>query len=557
MRKVLIAVFTAGLLAICLSAQTAYAQDVTLCAHPSDGGKCQPFGTIQEAVDAASPDSTITIPEGERTEAGITIAGVDLTIRGAGARKTIVRAASRPCAVADRVFEITLARVRIQDLTITNGCIVYSPENAEDPETLAVGGGISNGGSLTLERVIVRENTITYTGTIPITDSLAVAWRPRGAGIFSVGSLEIINSAILTNVVNSPGEAGQGGGIYNNGLSEIVNTTISGNSVEGLYGARGEYTGGGIHNAGTLNMDYTTLVHNMAETAGGGLYSTGRVALANNLIFSNVSPTGEATCSATACEPPPLIPMNLGPLRDDTSVPVFTPGLGSASINSAACSLSRVRVDLLGNPRGQGSACDLGATEAGFSFLPVIYTPQPAPDLIVRDVIVEPAGQLTAGTRAKISVVIQNIGTAASMGRFYVDLFINPSQEPPNRAGITWTQFCRSERCLRDVGIVWLAPATIKPGESFILTSEFEANPYVWRVSTQWDEYFPAGEVKMWAYVDSYETDGAMNGYVDEINEFNNRYEVKPFTVEPGRRPPLVSSAADANPDLLAPRPQP
>ena len=207
--------------------------------------------------------------------------------------------------------------------------------------------------------------------------------------------------------------------------------------------------------------------------------------------------------------------------------------------------------------RGQGNGCDLGSVELGFSYMPVLVSSPPMPDLIVRSVTVEPAGPLDSGTRATIKVVIENIGNKATDGGFYIDLLINPNQTPPNHSGFTWAQFCRSERCRSDQGIVWRGPLTLYPKEQFTFTSDLDVDEYAVRASSKWTKYFAAGEVKLWAFVDSYEANGSQQGYIAERREDNNRYEVPLFTVAPGRLPDSIGSAGETGGDPFAPRPRP
>ena len=225
MRKVLVAVFTACLLALVLSTQVAFAQDVTVCPPGSEAG-CDSYSKIQEAIDKALPNSVITIPAGVRTEEGIDIIDKDLTIRGAGAGNTIVQAATSRCGVQDRVFTISASRVKLQDLTIQNGCIAY-------PAQPGAGGGIWNSGSLTLQRVIVRNNMVAYNEQVPLNQTVPITWTPMGGGIYSVGSLIIASSTITENLVTSTADKALGGGIYNNGNAHILNTTISENDAVG------------------------------------------------------------------------------------------------------------------------------------------------------------------------------------------------------------------------------------------------------------------------------------------------------------------------------------
>jgi hypothetical protein len=157
-----------------------------------------------------------------------------------------------------------------------------------------------------------------------------------------------------------------------------------------------------------------------------------------------------------------------------------------------------------------------------------------------------------------VKIVVENAGNKATSGGFYIDLFINPRQAPPITAGTTWTDLCRTDFCRDDEGVVWLAPPTIFPGESFIFTTDIDVDPYAVRKSSKWDKYFTAGEVKLWVFVDSYEANRSWQGNIVESNDSNNRYEVEAFTVLPGRVPSVAAaSAAQPAADLLAPRAQP
>ena len=214
-------------------------------------------------------------------------------------------------------------------------------------------------------------------------------------------------------------------------------------------------------------------------------------------------------------------------------------------------------MDQRGGSRAQGNECDLGSVELGFSYMPVLVSSPPMPDLIVRQVTIEPAGPLDSGTQATIRVVIENIGNKATDGGFYVDLFINPRETPPNHAGLTWADLCRTDRCRDDKGIVWLAPPTIYPKEQWVFTSNIDVDEYAVRKSSKWDKYFPVGEVKIWVFVDSYEATRSPQGYIAERREDNNRYEAPLFTVTPGRIPDAMRSADEPAGDPFAPRPRP
>ena len=211
MRKVLVAVLGACVLAFCVSAQAAHAEAIQLCPTGEVTPQCSEYPSIQAAVDDAEPDWFIIVASGVYTEPG-TLVNKDLTILGAGADSTIVQAADKPCDTNDRVFKVDGARVTIQDLTVRNGCI-YSP-------TLpAGGGGIWNSGALTLKHVSLLDNLAKYTETIAPPSSVPVTWIPMGGAIYNVGALVVDSSAIMTNAVLSTALTAMGGGIYNNGYS--------------------------------------------------------------------------------------------------------------------------------------------------------------------------------------------------------------------------------------------------------------------------------------------------------------------------------------------------
>ncbi len=547
MRKVLVAVFTACVLALCLSSQVAHAQPITVCPPGEVTTLCEELPSLQDAIDAAAPSSNIIIPSGVYTVPG-TVVDKDLTILGQGSDSTILQAANTPCDTNDRVFVVDAARVKIQDLAVRNGCIY-------DPVLPAAGGGIWNSGSLTLKHVLLYNNLVIYNEKIPLTSTVPITWIPMGGAIYNVGALVVDSSAIMSNSVASTALQAMGGGIYNNGHSYVVNSTISENKVLGVSLASARFQGGGIYNAGLLSLEFTTVISNEAATAGGGLYSVGAIHLANNLFSGNKPLASEVACPIITpiaaggnivagadvvtdeqCNPPMPTPICFEPEPGMTPVPFYIPCATSASIDAGMCrEASKVKVDLRGSPRSQGRECDLGAIERGIALMPVIFSGPRLPDLVVRSVTIEPKGQLDTNTKATITVVVENIGDYPTPHGFYVNLYINPRETPPNRAGVIWIDLCKTADCIKDEGIIWVGPATLFENETRAFTSNLETDPAVVRLSSKYDGYLPEGEVNMWAYVDAWSKDRSRDGIVKELNEENNMLRVPTFTVKKGR----------------------
>jgi hypothetical protein len=121
-------------------------------------------------------------------------------------------------------------------------------------------GGIRNGGDLTLSNSVVSANSLGVYG-----------------GVSNYGTIRVINSAILNNASVAIG------GIRNNGTAFVVNSSISANSnAEG---------GGGIYSSGSLTVINSTIKNNHAGTnlsiEGSGIRIASGTATLNNSIVAN------------------------------------------------------------------------------------------------------------------------------------------------------------------------------------------------------------------------------------------------------------------------------
>ncbi len=194
-----------------------------------------------------------------------------LTITGAGADTTIIDAAQ-----IDRVFEILSGsgNVNISGVTITNG---YASGGTEE---LSSGGGIR----------LLNGNTLTITDS-EITNNTSV--NELGGGIYNIESALILNSVTLSGNSALEGAAVR---ITAGDSSIFSNVTIAENWTTEGYG-------GGIYTAGTLTIINSTIVNNDAGGSGGGIEVDGTAwlmitnsILANNTIGTDtIDPADDGT----------------------------------------------------------------------------------------------------------------------------------------------------------------------------------------------------------------------------------------------------------------------
>src|SRR5207248_8636648 len=173
-----------------------------------------------DTIDATGISGVITLTT------GALLVNKSVTINGAGADVLAVDAN-----MSSRVFQIPVSgeTITISGFTIRNG----HAGNA--------GGGIDNenNDTLVITNCIISGNT-----------------AGLGGGMFNGGPLTIGSTTVSGN------SAANGGGIYNSGggMATITNSTVSGNSA-------GE--GGGIFNIGVFAITNSTLSNNSASLAGG------------------------------------------------------------------------------------------------------------------------------------------------------------------------------------------------------------------------------------------------------------------------------------------------
>ena len=214
--------------------------------------------------------STLTV------EGGVTATLTNLTLTG-GTGLGSIFTSERSGGGLYNGGTVTLVHVNVVGNTAHNGSgggilngvgatIVLEGQSLVSGNSSEDGGGIWNRGSLTVRGLsIVSGNGaedgggIYDSGTLTIDGSSITGNGAsfRGAGIFKGNGTATVTSATISN--NSGGF--DGAGIYNGGAMVIQSSTLSGNTGTG--------GGGGIYNIGTLTLTASTLRQNMSGLGGG------------------------------------------------------------------------------------------------------------------------------------------------------------------------------------------------------------------------------------------------------------------------------------------------
>lgn len=345
-----------------------------LCAAANAGNQCTLRAAIGQAQYTPGADKIILPAGNYQLLDGLGQLAVtsSVTIEGAGARTTTIRAA------ADSRVIAASANLVLRDVGITGG----SPKS----QSAIRGGGITvTAGDATLERVAVYGNTVA-SGTN--------AW---GGGIAADGgSLEILDSTISGNTAvgkldNSTGGNATGGGVSIASPTIIRRTTIAGNSTRG-FSAGSFSSGGGVAAADETTLEHVTIVGNVAATVadssgfkmGGNLYvqGAGQRLLGGSILAGGAASNGadcylsSGTLTETArnasttadCLGAGSIrntPLQLGSLGSNGGpTDTVRPAPTSPVVNAAASCGTRT-ADQRGAKLPSGPACDLGAVELG------------------------------------------------------------------------------------------------------------------------------------------------------------------------------------------------
>ncbi|MBS1795039.1 MAG: right-handed parallel beta-helix repeat-containing protein [Acidobacteria bacterium] len=225
------------------------------------------FGTIQTIQIA----STLTINK------SLTVSGTNRNLL------TIARTG----AAVFPVLTLQSGTIQISDLTIANGSGGIDNFTATTTLTRVIltgnagpGVAIRPGGSVTLRDSTVSNNTSTLGGGLFImTDALG----------------DYARATVDRTTISGNTATQSGGGIYNAGVLNVTNSTISGNTA-GTFGGGIFAQGGTFDNTGG-HVNYSTITDNHAGASGGGgifALSGRRIVVANSIVAGNTN-TGNST----------------------------------------------------------------------------------------------------------------------------------------------------------------------------------------------------------------------------------------------------------------------
>ncbi|HWS90300.1 MAG TPA: tandem-95 repeat protein [Pyrinomonadaceae bacterium] len=285
------------------------------------GGGCSLRAAITQANATAGTDAiNINVVGVINLTGPLPAINTNMTINGPGSAFLTVR---RDTGGAYRIFTISGAAttVEISGMKVTNG---LSPDGTPGsfPTQGGPGGGILNGGVLTLTDVVVTGNSTGRGGS----GGSFGAFGGFGGGISSSGTLTMRNCTVSDNTTGQGGTGssgstgGFGGGIQVTGTLNMSNCSVTGNhtgtgavgtSSNGSNGSGG--SGGGIYagdatsfNSATFNLTDTVISGNRtADTGGlnmdgghgGGIaFERGTGTLTNCVISNNT--TGKGTGSS-------------------------------------------------------------------------------------------------------------------------------------------------------------------------------------------------------------------------------------------------------------------
>ena len=253
-------------------------------------------GSLRAAIDQATAGSTINF---DYTGSILLMSGLvldnDLMIVGPGSASLTITRSNDATGNFSLLDVATDTTVQISGLAIVGG--------ATDE---AGGGGLSNHGVLVLTAVEIADNSAFGSGfpiqvaadgggclnvagaTLTLTNCFVMenSCNGNGGGILNAGTLNLIDSTVSGN------SGVNGGGVSSSSTAIITNCTITGNEVTtgGAHNLEGGF-GGGLALSGGATLTSDTLSANTCVFEGGGIAGGDGVTLKNCIVAGNTSPS--------------------------------------------------------------------------------------------------------------------------------------------------------------------------------------------------------------------------------------------------------------------------
>ena len=310
-------------------------------------------------VNGVAPATIVMTVANQRTiqvHPNVTAELENIHVRGAGGNQGGI----------DNQGTLTLDKVLIRDSAATAGGGLYNSGTAvmisstvlaNTATDLFGGGGIVNGGTLTLNNTIVRANTATSQGggivnqgTLTITNDSTIGSNQtdgNGGGIVNLSGGVLVMS---NSVVNGNTAANHGGGIYHGASAEsltLTDVTISSNTAT-------SENGGGLYAAQGASLTNVVFSNNSALAgSGAGIYNnTAALSLSNAHIHNNTSLTGGGIHNENG-----QLTIQTGQFQENEAT---LPGGGAIYLTGASATLTATGVNFIGNkaPLGWGGAID-------------------------------------------------------------------------------------------------------------------------------------------------------------------------------------------------------
>jgi hypothetical protein len=250
----------------------------TLCVGPQSG--C--YSQIQPAVDAAHDGDTIAVSAGSYA-GGITI-DKSVRLQGAGPARTVISGGG-PVITIGRESDPAAMTVSIDGVMITGGVNDSQPANE-----VTFGGGVlitvsqldhppfnGIGATVSISNSVITRNAVTSHSVLPpgFCGQRACGFN-EGGGIDNGGALTLTNVSVTNNTAGSTvtlpsaaSDAGSGG-IDNRFAGTLVmhNCVVSGNHVTANSPIANNASAGGIGSPGQLDIEDSTVADNTVEYTG-------------------------------------------------------------------------------------------------------------------------------------------------------------------------------------------------------------------------------------------------------------------------------------------------